>query len=77
MIFAFYWSVDLILKNMFNIELLVMLSHLYVIKLGVIICDQNFKKSKHANNIFFIKNKMTLFLFICAKTSAFTHVMEY
>jgi hypothetical protein len=77
MIFAFYWSVDLILKNMFNIELLILLSHLYVIKLGVIICDQNFRKSKLANNIFFIKNEMTLFVFIYVKTSASTHVMKY
>jgi hypothetical protein len=77
MIFAFYWSVDLILKNMFNIELLILLSHLYVIKLGVIICDQNFRKSKLANNISFIKNEMTLFVFIYVKTSASTHVMKY
>jgi hypothetical protein len=77
MIFAFYWSVDLILMNMFNIELLILLSHFYVIKLGVIIYDQNFRKSKLANNIFFIKNKMTLFVFIYVKTSASTHVMKY
>jgi hypothetical protein len=77
MIFAFYWFVDLILKNMFNIELLILLSHFYVIKLGVIIYDQNFRKSKLANNIFFIKNKMTLFVFIYVKTSASTHVMKY
>jgi hypothetical protein len=77
MIFAFYWSVDLILKNMFNIELLILLSHFYVIKLGVIIYDQNFRKSKLANNIFFIKNKMTLFVFIYVKTSSSTHVMKY
>ena len=77
MIFAFYWSVDLILKNMFNIELLILLSHFYVIKLGVIIYDQNFRKSKLANNISFIKNEMTLFVFIYVKTSASTHVMKY
>lgn len=62
--------------KLFNVELLTLFSCISIIKLGSIVYNQNSTEAK-PENIIYLRNKKTLFIFFYVKAYASIHIIKY